>query len=697
MATDTMNKSPKKPVLVLLAAMIGSFTAPTSNVEAQTLFQLLFNNEARHNQRPRWERLDRHERRERLERSVRRDRLKRPGGQVRKVAERRVIKKKPRVKTAIYYTYRPVALKKTNFSNLAKMSSGLGYYGPQTTDIDQNKLMFAEALASVININTRARKDISKALIAHYTRHPEFMWVTDLRPNADATDMLGALATAEKYGLKNLDYQVDLPKFSTLGEAHDQVLSKLIKFEIMLSLRAVRYALDANGGVINPNKLSGYHDFPGKKLKAADVLSKLYASVNRLPADAVSSQNTAGSIQTASVDASAIPVVSGVFESANINAPATYLLSLHPAHPSFARFVATLSELRQTDDDAIFIAPDTFVRPGNSHVEIPNIVKAIKRRGSEKLLKKYALELFFYDGGDVYTTDLVALVKGFQKEKNLKPDGIIGRNSVSKMSDTPVAIKLNRIILAMERLRWHPRKFGNRHVFINQPAYQATYLSGGQEKLSMRVVVGKSANQTNFFYDKIERVVYNPYWGVPRSILVNEMLPKLRKNPSYLDQRGYEVTTTSGQLISSASVDWYGVGEKFGYNVRQTPGPKNALGELKILFPNKHNIYMHDTPSKSLFNRSKRALSHGCVRLKYPRKMAAAVLGTNMSVIKSRLGTGRNNTQKLKQQVPVYVAYFTAWPNADGKVQFYSDMYGRDKHLLKALKKAGDTRIEVQG
>lgn len=665
-----MKITQKKPMLMLLAAMTASFTAPVPNVEAQTLFELLFNSESRRNRR-----------------------LKRE----RDAQQPRVIKKKPRVKTATYFTYRPSALKKANFSSLAKLSSGLGYYGPQTADIDQNKLLFAEALASVKAIDTRARKDIAKALMAHYAKHPKFMWVTDLRPNADATDLLGVLSSADAYGLQNSDYLVDLPEFQISDEAYDQVLSKLIKFEIMLSLRAVRYSLDANGGVINPNKLSGYHDFPRKKLKADEVFAKLHASVNRTPAVAVSSQDVTGSIQTASVDASTIPVVPSVPETIIVDAPADYLSSLHPDHPSFARFVTSLAELRNTVDNAIVVSPDTFIRPGKSHVEIPNIVKAIKSRSSEELLKKYAVELYFYDGTDVYTPDLVALIKGFQKENKLKPDGIIGSNTVSKMSDTPVATKVSSLILAMERLRWHPREFGNRHVFINQPAYRATYLSGGQEELSMRVVVGKRANQTNFFYDSIEKVVFNPYWGVPRSILVNEMLPKLRKNPSYLDQRGYEVTTISGKKISSSSVDWYRVGANFGYNVRQTPGPKNALGELKILFPNKHNIYMHDTPSKSLFKRTKRALSHGCVRLKHPRKMAAAVLGTNMSVIRKKLGTGRNNTQKLKEHVPVYVAYFTAWPNAEGDMQFYSDMYGRDKHLLKAMKKAGDTRIEVQG
>ncbi len=661
-----------KPTLVVLAALTASFTTPVPNVEAQSLFELLFNGNNRKNRR-----------------------LQREQAIVQPRQQRRVVVKKPRIKAAQFYNYRPKALKKSNFSSLAKLAPSLGYYGPQTSQVDQNRMVFAEALQFVDGVDLRARADIAKAIITHYSENPEFIWVTDLKPNIDAADVIGVFSSADKYGLQSNDYLVKLPEFSPAEEPYSDVLAKLIKFEMKMSLRAVRYALDANGGVINPNKLSGYHDFPRKKLKPSEVLAKLHATRNRVQDNLVSTQEVTGSIQTASVDATNIPLTPSLPDNSSFDAPAQYLISLHPEHPAFATFVRTLAELRQTVDDAIVIDPDTFVRPGKSHAQIPTIVKAIKHRGSEELLKKYAVELYFYDGTETYTPDLVALVKGFQKENKLKPDGIIGSRTVSKMSDTPVATKINSIIVSMERLRWHPRKFGNRHVFINQPAYRATYLSGGREELSMRVVVGKRSNQTNFFYDKIEKVVYNPYWGVPRSILVNEMLPKLRRNPAYLDQRGYEVTTRSGRRISSASVDWYSVGANFGYNVRQTPGPKNALGELKILFPNKHSIYMHDTPAKSLFKRSKRALSHGCVRLKSPRAMAAAVLGTDIASVRSRLSTKRNNTQFLKEQVPVYVAYFTAWPSEAGEVQFYSDMYGRDRQLLKAIKKTASARADI--
>jgi murein L,D-transpeptidase YcbB/YkuD len=221
-----------------------------------------------------------------------------------------------------------------------------------------------------------------------------------------------------------------------------------------------------------------------------------------------------------------------------------------------------------------------------------------------------------------------------------------------------------------------------------------TFTKDGQQLLSMRAVVGRPANQTTFFYDQIEEVVFNPYWGVPQSIIVNEMLPRLVNDPGYLDRAGYEVTDMKGRHIPSASIDWGRYGTHIPYNVRQVPSDDNALGELKILFPNKHAIYMHDTPAKSLFKRDVRAFSHGCVRLQEPRQMAAAVLGTSVDAIAAKLKQG-HSSQKVPVKIPVYVSYFTAWPDADGKVQFYDDVYGRDAHLTEAMQKTDAVRAPV--
>jgi murein L,D-transpeptidase YcbB/YkuD len=207
--------------------------------------------------------------------------------------------------------------------------------------------------------------------------------------------------------------------------------------------------------------------------------------------------------------------------------------------------------------------------------------------------------------------------------------------------------------------------------------------------------VGGKNTQTYFFQDQIETVEFNPYWGVPRSIIINEMLPKLRQNPGYLDQNGYEVSI-KGQTVSSSSIDWR---QTNAVDVRQPPGQGNALGELKILFPNTHSIYMHDTPQKSFFSKDMRALSHGCVRLAEPRKMAAAVLGLTEADIASRIAGGKNKQASVTQPIPVYVSYFTAWPNKDGAVDYFDDVYERDtytKRAFDAIKKSRQGSVSVE-
>lgn len=245
----------------------------------------------------------------------------------------------------------------------------------------------------------------------------------------------------------------------------------------------------------------------------------------------------------------------------------------------------------------------------------------------------------------------------------------------------------------MERARWLPSKFAAKHVFINAPAYKVTYFENHKPELEMRVVVGKRANQTNFFSDEIEKVEFNPYWGVPQSIITNEMLPKLRADPSYLDRLGYQVSY-NGRSTSSSSISWSSLSSTRSIGVRQPPGPKNALGQLKILFPNKHAIYMHDTPAKKLFGRDTRAFSHGCVRLHDPQAMAAAVLGTTVDEIENHIAPRKNKTVFVEKTIPVHVAYFTAWPNAEtGEVEYFEDVYGRDKALEKAYNTTIKSRV----
>ncbi|MCP4184324.1 MAG: L,D-transpeptidase family protein [Hyphomicrobiales bacterium] len=561
-----------------------------------------------------------------------------------------------------YFVYNVSGLKKVNFAPLIALSSeAKAVDNTQTGVVNENQPAtvpitseithfenqeFLDAAATLGTFDIDADGNTGKAIVAHYLANPDFFWLADGRPKFGTELVLDLFGKADDLGLMASDYEIELP-------GDDVDLQTLIQFEMNMSLKATRYALDARNGKINPNKLSGYHDFPKSKFTALQAIAEIASAIS----------------------------------------PSAYLAASSPGNAKFMQLRATLIKLRKESSDVITIAEGTLIKPGESHDELPNVIAAIRKKASIKLLQRHGEALTAYSKTSKFTNDLVALVKGFQKEVKLNPDGVVGRNTISRLIDLAPQVKMNRVRLAMERLRWHPRSLGSRHVFVNQPAYRAQYIQSGEEKLTMRVIVGKHSNQTSFFHDTIERVEYNPYWGVPQSIIINEMLPRLRADPSYLDRRGYEVTTLSGQQISSSSVDWRTVGGGVvPFNVRQYPGRKNALGELKILFPNRHAIYMHDTPSRGLFRRERRALSHGCVRLQNPRGMAAAVLGTTVSHVSSKVNLGKNNDEKLKVQIPVYIAYFTAWPDKDGEVEYFTDIYGRDKHLTKAISKVASMR-----
>jgi murein L,D-transpeptidase YcbB/YkuD len=432
------------------------------------------------------------------------------------------------------------------------------------------------------------------------------------------------------------------PAKSAAIPSHDK---DLMQFELAMSAKVLLFAQDMVRGRVDANRLSGYHD-----IKRRDMNLSVVLPLAEQGADA-----------------------------------AAYLEGLAPQSAHFMALKAELARLQAEAADAgeaIALPQSLLLKPGNSSEDLPKIVAVIEKRGSDALKTQHAATLASYAKTPDYTPELVEVVKSFQSELGLKADGVIGAATLRKMAGHTPKDKIEKVVVAMEQARWLPDDLGARHVFINQPAYRVYYHEHGAEQFSMRVVVGSKAHQTFFFQDKIETVEFNPYWGVPQSIIVNEMVPHLRRDPSYLDRQGYEVAV-NGKTVPSSSVNWYGSTQNI--SVRQPPSSDNALGDLKILFPNAHAIYMHDTPSKSFFQRDMRALSHGCVRLAEPRKMAAAVLGTTIEDVNGRIAAGKNVPAKVMADIPVYVAYFTAWPNKDGVVEYFDDVYGRDTAVEKAF------------
>nr|WP_226951223.1 L,D-transpeptidase family protein [Rhizobium terrae] len=561
----------------------------------------------------------------------------------------------PKVSGPRYYTYKPDAERVVKTAGFAAASAADG-----TRLITTAKVM--------------APAEIASALEAFYIKTAEPIWISNGDVNDKARGVLALFEKAGDYGLDPADYQLSIPALTTASvaapadapatlvnasvapaavtpaDAHD---AALMQFELALSEKALTFAQDMLRGRIDPNKVSGYHDFKRKDVKLSLVLP---------------------------------------FAKEGTDA-AAYLQGLAPAGPQFQALKAELARLRAeavTEGPRVSLPGDLLLKPGKSSPDMANIIAAIQHTGSEALKTRHAATFAAYQQTPDYTPELVEVVKTFQAEVGLKPDGVIGAATVRKMVGHTSEDKIRKVVVAMEQARWLPDDLGSRYVFINQPAFTVYYHDKGVEQFSMRVVVGSKSNQTYFFQDEIETVEFNPYWGVPQSIIINEMLPHLRQDPSYLDRLGYEVSV-GGKAVPSSSVNWFGSTEKV--SVRQPPSSDNALGDLKILFPNSHAIYMHDTPSKSFFQRDMRALSHGCVRLAEPRKMAAAVLGTTIDDVNARIANGQNVATKVPVKIPVYVSYFTAWPNKDGVVEYFDDVYGRDDAMARAF----DATTKVRG
>lgn len=548
----------------------------------------------------------------------------------------------PRVKAPSYYTYKPEAMRLIATASFGDPVVTSAVSATSTAPVAVDPMAAQRSLLTTVKV--KATDPVAKTIEAWYGEGRPLLWVSGSMINDRARSVLRAFDNAAAYGLDPADYRVSVPPLN-YDTANPEARNRaLMEFELTMSAKALTYAQDAIRGRIDPNRISGYHDFARKDVPLERILKLVSLSPN------------AGA----------------------------YLESRNPSSPEFNALKAELAKLDLEAVDTgtpIVINITASIKPGMASTEMPNIVAAIRKHGSETLLATHAPVLKAYAGTPDYTPELVALVEDFQKELGLKPDGIIGKATASKMMGVSSEAKLDKLIVAMEQRRWLPDELGSRYVFVNQPAFMAYYHNDNREQLSMRVVVGGPHTQTYFFNDQIETVELHPYWGVPASIIVNEMLPKLRSDPTYLDRLGYEVTY-GGERVSSTQVDWSNTAK---VGVRQPPGSDNALGELKILFPNSHSIYMHDTPMKSFFKRDMRALSHGCIRLAEPRVMAAAVLGTTVDNVAKMLAAGGNKAVPVPGKVPVYVSYFTAWPDKDGVVQYFDDVYGRDDYTRKAF------------
>ena len=319
--------------------------------------------------------------------------------------------------------------------------------------------------------------------------------------------------------------------------------------------------------------------------------------------------------------------------------------------------------------------------------------KSLKRGDSSTTVKEIRKALYILgdisndNGSSTFDVTLESAVIKFQKRHGLEADGKIGKGVVSEIN-TPVRSRIETILINMERCRWVPFDYKNEYLMVNIPAYKLYAYNENKLQWDMNVVVGKTTNQTIIFNGDLQYIVVNPYWNIPPNIFSKEVLPKLRKNPGWVARNNMEVVLASdpNTVIDPATVDWNIPTENYNkYLVRQKPGTTNALGGIKFLFPNQYNIYLHDTPEKDLFALPNRSFSHGCIRLGEPFKLAEYLLkdepNWTMSSINKLRESNKEQYITLKKKMPVFIAYFTAWVDEDGNLNFRRDIYGHDQKM----------------
>ena len=460
--------------------------------------------------------------------------------------------------------------------------------------------------------------------------------------------LLAALRGAGDHGLPVVRYDtVELvDAFQSVRSDRDRG-----RLEVRMSGAFLQYARDIQTGVLNPGEVidSIKRDVPHR-----DRLAMLAAFAAAVPAD--------------------------------------FLRALPPKSPAYGNLMREKLRLERLVAAGGWgpKANGSAFEPGQSG---PQVVSLRNRLVAMGYLRRSAMQ--------TYDETIAKAVQLFQFDHGITADGVAGEATVQEINREPVE-RLQSVIVAMERVRWMPADLGARHIWVNQADFTAKIMDGGKVTFETRAVVGKNGEDTRSpeFSDMMEFMVVNPSWSVPRSITTKEYLPLLKRNPNAAGH--LTIIDRNGRAVPRSAINFGAyTAANFPYAMRQPPSDGNALGLVKFMFPNKWNIYLHDTPQKALFAKEVRAFSHGCIRLNDPFDFAYALLARQsddpQGEFQRALNTGAETVQSLVQPVPVHLVYFTAWPTAKGHMTYRRDVYGRDGALFQALSKAGVELRAVQG
>jgi murein L,D-transpeptidase YcbB/YkuD len=465
-------------------------------------------------------------------------------------------------------------------------------------------------------------------------RAHEPLWIGKSGLRSEADDLIEELKSAEEEGLDPADYHVEAidkaVRSARLGGAEAAAA-----LELMLSQAYADYTRDLRQGRIP---------------RAA-----LYTERSMMPAP--------------------ITTLSALEDAADASSLSDHIDSLDELNPIYAGLRDALAQLRGgTGPSQVAIPDGETLKPGMSDPRVPALRQRLKVAASSS---------------PVYDPATVRAVQGFQRSKGLKADGIIGKGTLAYLNAKP-GNQAAVIVANMERARWLPADLGDKYLLADTAGFILRMYENGRQADAMRVVVGKEQQRTPSLVERMEYIEVNPYWNVPQSIIEEEIAPAvLAQGPGYLARRNMEVNLSwemDSPAIDPSEVDWSAAqAGTVEFRVRQRPGRDNSLGLVKFMFPNEHDIYLHDTPADHLFAKELRVFSHGCVRVERPFDLAAWVLGGDVAPVREAMATGETKQIPLPKKLPVYIAYFTAWPTGDGKVEFRPDIYGRDRAMIGQL------------
>jgi L,D-transpeptidase YcbB len=474
-------------------------------------------------------------------------------------------------------------------------------------------------------------------------------WVRDNKATPQALVMIDELRDASRRGLTPEDYDASrwAERLTRLGDP-----TTAARFDAALTVCVMRFVSDLRVGRVNPKDVRF----------ALREKTTTYDLPQFVRQDLVNGQDVKAEVE-----------------------------SVEPPFPGYKATEAALeryTDLARQDDGGRLPVPSKTLDPGSPYTGVPRLTRLLRLVGD---LGGDAV----VPDTDVYQEPLVDAVKRFQSRHGLSPDGRLGARTLNELN-TPLSARVEQLKLTLERWRWLPQEFPQPPVVVNIPEFRLAAFEGpGKIALSMNVIVGKAyRHETPVFDEEMRYVVFRPYWNVPPSIQRSEIVPAIRKDRNYVARNGYEVTTQAGKVVTSGKIDDDVLAQlsRGTLLIRQKPGPTNALGLVKLMFPNKYNVYLHSTPTQQLFSEARRDFSHGCIRVEKPDDLAAWVLrdnpGWTLDKVRAAMETGKNDVRvDLAKPIPVLILYGTAVAESDGSIDFFEDIYGYDRVLEKALAK----------